>query len=297
MSILIDAHTRVLVQGITGGQARVDTERSIQYGTRIVAGVTPGRGGEHVHGIPVYHTVKQAVAHHTIDASVIYVPGPGVKQAVLEALDAGISLMLVTAEFVPLHDVVYIVAAARDAGARLIGCNTNGIIAPGRQSRLGGIGGEDPSQLYVPGTIGVCSRSGGMCAEIGLTLKAAGFGISTCVAMGGDLVTGIGMAEFVTLFEQDVETQAIVLFGEPGTRNEHEVAELVRRGKVSKPVVALIAGAFQERYPPGVSFGHAAAMITDAEDSASAKRRWLAAAGVHVAATLEDIAALLKREL
>lgn len=134
-----------------------------------------------------------------------------------------------------------------------------------------------------------------MCAEIGLTLKAAGFGISTCVAMGGDLVTGIGMAEYVTLFERDAETQSVVLFGEPGTRNEHEVAELVRSGGVTNPVVALIAGAFQERYPPGVSFGHTAAMITDADDSASAKRRLLADAGVHVAATLEDIAELLKR--
>lgn len=294
MSILIDRQTRVLVQGITGGQARVDTARCLQYGTHVVAGVTPGRGGEHVHGIPVYHTVKQAVARHAVDVSVIYVPGPGVKSAVLEALDAGVKRLLVTAEFVPLHDVVYIVAAARDAGARIIGCNTNGVIAPGR-CRLGGIGGEDPSELYVPGTIGVCSRSGGMCAEIGLTLKAAGFGISTCVAMGGDLVTGIGMAEYVTLFERDAETQSVVLFGEPGTRNEHEVAELVRSGGVTNPVVALIAGAFQERYPPGVSFGHTAAMITDADDSASAKRRLLADAGVHVAATLEDIAELLKR--
>ncbi len=294
MSILIDQQTQVLVQGITGGQARVDTERCIQYGTRVVAGVTPGRGGENVHGVPVYHTVKQAVARHKVDVSVVYVPGPGVKNAVLEALDAGIKLMLVTAEFVPLHDIVYIVAAARDAGARLIGCNTNGIIAPGK-SRLGGIGGEDPADLYVPGTIGVCSRSGGMCAEIGLTLQAAGFGISTCVAMGGDLVTGIGMAEYVTMFEDDAETQAVVLFGEPGTRNEHEVADLVRSGQVTKPVIALIAGAFQERYPPGLSFGHTAAMITEADDSASAKRQLLADAGVHVAATLEEMALRLKQ--
>ncbi len=294
MSILIDQHTRVLIQGITGGQARVDTERCLQYGTHVVAGVTPGRGGEHVHGIPVYHTVKQAVAQHAVDVSVVYVPGSGVKQAVLEALDAGIKLLLVTAEFVPLHDVVYMVAAARDAGARLIGCNTNGMIAPGK-SRLGGIGGENPSDLYMPGTIGVCSRSGGMCAEIGLTLKAAGFGISTCVAMGGDLVTGIRMAEYVTLFEHDADTQVIILFGEPGTRNEHEVADLVRCGKVTKPAVALIAGAFQERYPPGLSFGHTAAMITDADDSASAKRRLLADSGVHVAMTLEDMTQLLKQ--
>lgn len=288
MSILIDANTRVLIQGITGGQARVDTERSLNYGTHVIAGVTPGRGGETVHGLPVYDTVKQALEQHTIDASVVYVPAPGVKTAVLEALDAGIKLVLVTAEFVPLHDVVTIVAAAKDVGARLIGCNTNGMISPGK-SRLGGIGGEMPSELYVPGDIGVCSRSGGMCAEIGLTLKEAGFGISTCVAMGGDMVTGIGMAEYVTLFEADPDTRAIVLFGEPGTQNEQDVAEMVQSGQVAKPVIALIAGAFQERYPPGLSFGHAAAMITDPHDSASAKRRLLNATGVRVAATLEDI--------
>ena len=293
MSILIDTHTRVLIQGMTGGQARVDTERSLRYGVHVVAGVTPGRGGDVVHGVPVYDTVKQALARHPVDVSVIYVPAAGVKAAVLEALDAGITLVLVTAEFVPLHDVVYVVAATKDAGARLIGCNTNGMIAPGK-SRLGGIGGENPSELYVPGTIGVCSRSGGMCAEIGLTLQEAGLGISTCVAMGGDLVTGMRMAEYVALFEADAETRAIVLFGEPGTRNEQEVADLVRSGKVHKPIVALIAGAFQERHPPGVSFGHAAAMITDDTDSASAKRRVLAEAGIHVAQTLEDIVVLLQ---
>ncbi len=288
MSILIDANTRVLIQGITGGQARVDTERSLRYGTNIIAGVTPGRGGEAVHGLPVYDTVKQALIQHEIDVSVIYVPAPGVKSAVLEALDAGIKLVLVTAEFVPFHDIITIVATAKEVGASLIGCNTNGMISPGK-SRLGGIGGETPADLYVPGDIGVCSRSGGMCAEIGLTLKAAGFGISTCVAMGGDVVTGIGMGEYLALFEADPDTQAIVLFGEPGTRNEHEVAELVQNGHITKPVIALIAGAFQEHYPPGLSFGHAAAMITDPHDSASAKRRLLDTAGVRVAATLEEI--------
>lgn len=295
MSILIDADTRILIQGLTGGQARVDTERGLRYGARIMAGVTPGRGGEMVHAVPVYDTVKQALRQHAADVSVVYAPAPGVKSAVLEALDAGLKRLLVTAEFVPFHDIVYIVAAAREAGAQLIGCNTNGIISPGK-SRLGGIGGENPADLYVPGSIGVCSRSGGMCAEIGLILKAAGLGISTCVAMGGDWVTGLGMADYLRLFEADPETEAIVLFGEPGTRHEYDVADLVQRRQVTKPVVALIAGAFQERYPAGMSFGHVAAMITHDDDSASAKRRALAQAGVRVAATLEDIVPLLRRE-
>lgn len=296
MSILIDAATRVIVQGITGGVARVDTERCLRYGTRIVAGVSPGKGGESVHGVPVYDTVRRAVARHPADASVVYVPPAGVRAAVLEALDAGLTLVLVTAEFVPRHDVVDIVAAARAAGARLIGCNTNGIISPGR-SRLGGIGGIDPGEIYRPGTIGICSRSGGMSAELSLALKDAGLGVSTCVSMGGDAVTGLRMPDYVALFEDDPDTEAIVLFGEPGTRNEQDVAALVAGGRISKPVVALIAGAFQERYPQGVSFGHAAAMIAGESDSATAKRRLLAEAGVHVAAALDDIPAILIERL
>jgi succinyl-CoA synthetase alpha subunit len=296
MSILIDGTTRVVVQGITGTQARFDTEWCIRYGTRIVSGVTPGRGGEAVHGVPVYDTMRRALAEHPADASVLYVPGAMVKAAVMEAIDAGIRLALVTAEYVPLHDVVQIVAAARRAGVRLVGCNTNGVISPGR-SKLGGVGGMDPGEIYAPGRIGVCSRSGGMTAEISLALKEAGYGVSTSVAMGGDLVTGMSMAEYVSLFEDDPETDAVVIFGEPGTRNEQEVADLVRAGKVSKPLVALIAGAFQERYPKGMSFGHAAAMINSSDESASAKRKALEEAGAHVAGALEDIPPLLRRAL
>ncbi|MCG8543006.1 MAG: CoA-binding protein [Alphaproteobacteria bacterium] len=294
MSILIDETTRVLVQGITGSQARVDTMRSLEYGTRIVAGVTPGREDQEVCGVPVYDTVKRAQRRHEIDATVVSVPPGAVKEAVLEAIDAGIPQILVPAEFVPTHDVLYIVAAARDAGVRLIGCNTNGVISPGR-SRIGGIGGGNPAEIYVPGRIGVVSRSGGMCAEIGITLKDAGLGVSTCVAMGGDQVTGLAMADYVTLFQQDEQTDAIVLFGEPGTDNEQGVAKLIRAGRVEKPIVALIAGSFQERYPPGVSFGHAAAIIGADGDSATAKRDALAQAGATVVQSLEEIPTAVTR--
>lgn len=294
MSILIDRNTRVLVQGITGAQARFDSEWCLKYGTRIVAGVTPGRGGEHVHGVPVYDTVRRATAAHAIDASVMYVPASAVRVAVLEALDAGIALLLVTAEYVPRHDVMHIVAACKRAGARLVGCNTNGMITPG-QCKLAGIGGPDPAEIYPPGRIGVVSRSGGITAEVGLALKEAGYGVSTAVSMGGDAVTGMSMADYLRLFEADPHTDAVVLFGEPGTRNEDEVAALLRTGAVSKPVVALVAGAFQERYPPGMAFGHAAAMIASSDESASAKRAMLAAAGAHVAASLEHIPAILRR--
>lgn len=296
MSILVDRSTTVVVQGITGGQARFDTEWCIKYGTHIVAGVTPGRGGEAVHGVPVYDTVKRAAAEHDINTSVVYVPASAVKSAVLEAIDAGIRLILVTAEYVPQHDVIRIAATARKAGVRLVGCNTNGIISPGK-SKLAGVGGIDPDEIYAAGDIGVLSRSGGMTAEIGLALKEAGYGISTSIAMGGDAVTGTKMAEYVKLFQEDPETRAIILFGEPGTHNEQEVAELMQSGAITKPVVALIAGAFQERYPPGMSFGHAAAMITTGSESASAKRAALAAAGAHIAGALEDIPGLLREAL
>lgn len=296
MTILIDQATRVVVQGITGGQARFDTEWCIKYGTRIVAGVTPGKHGEVVHGVPVYDTMQSAVAAHPADASVVYVPAAQVKLAVLEAIAAGVRLIVVTSEYVPLHDVVHIVAAARAAGVRLVGCNTNGIISPGK-SKLGGVGGMDSAEIYPPGRIGVCSRSGGMTAEISLALREGGYGVSTSVAMGGDLVTGMSMAEYLMLFEADPDTDAVVIFGEPGTRNEQEVAELVRAGGVSKPVAALISGAFQEAYPAGMSFGHAAAAINTQDESASAKRRLLQAAGVHVAHALEDIPSMLGQAL
>ncbi|MGE0852705.1 MAG: succinate--CoA ligase subunit alpha [Hyphomicrobiaceae bacterium] len=296
MSILVDASTRILVQGITGGQAQVDTGRAIRYGARVVAGVAPGRGGSVVYGVPGFDTVSEATELHPCDATVIYAPPLAAKSAVLEALDAGLRLILVTAEGVPLHDVSVLVAAARNAGATLIGCNTNGVISPGK-SRLGGIGGVDPNEIYTPGTIGICSRSGGMSAEVALTLKADGFGVSTCVSMGGDQVTGTKMAEIVRMFADDPETQGIVIFGEPGTTNEQEVAELAASGRIGKPVAALIAGTFQERHPAGQSFGHAAAMVLSSADTASAKKAALREAGVFVAETLGEIPAFLKGAL
>lgn len=292
MSILINASTRAIVQGITGAQARFDTQWCLEYGSRIVGGVSPGKGGATVHGLPVYDTVARACAAHEIDASIIYVSAARVKDAVLEAIASGVRLVVVTAEHVPVHDAAYLAALARLRGVRLVGCNTNGVISPG-QSKLGGVGGMRPDELYPIGSIGVCSRSGGMTAEIGLALKAGGYGISTSVAMGGDIVTGMRMADYVRLFENDPDTRAIVLFGEPGTRNEEEVAELVQANLVKKPVVALVAGQFQETYPAGESFGHAAAIIGEGNGSASNKRQRLSDAGVGVAHALEDIPRLL----
>ncbi len=293
MSILIGTETRVLVQGATGTQARFDIRYCLDYGTRIVAGVTPGRGGESVEGLPVFNTVRAAVAATGANASAVYVPARGVKDAVLEAVDAGIRVLACFAENVPRHDAAAAVAAARAAEARIVGFNTNGVISPGR-SKLGGIGGDRAGEIYAPGRIGVCSRSGGMSAEICWMLSRAGLGASTCVSMGGDPIVGMRMVEVLEMFEADAETDACIIFGEPGGTHELEVAEALRAGRLKKPVVALIAGQFQENYPAGASFGHFAAVIRGENDSASAKRRLLAAAGARVASSLEEIPALVR---
>jgi succinyl-CoA synthetase alpha subunit len=294
MSILIGSDSRVVVQGATGAQARFDIRYCLEYGTRIVAGVTPGRGGESVEGVPVFNTVAAAVAATGANASAVYVPARAVKDAVFEAVDADIRVMACFAENVPRHDAAAAVAAARNAGARMAGFNTNGLISPGR-CKLGGIGGDRAREIYAPGRIGVCSRSGGMSAEICSALSRAGLGASTCVSMGGDPIVGMRMVEVLELFEADAETDACVIFGEPGGTHELEVANRIKERKLKKRVVALIAGQFQENYPAGVSFGHFAAVIKGENDSASAKRRLLAAAGARVAASLEEIPELLRK--
>ena len=296
MSILIDETTRVLVQGVTGNQGRYDTRLALDYGVKIVAGVTPGRGGETVEGVPVFDTVAAAVAATGANAAVLYVPVGGVCDAVTEAAEAGVGVILATTENVPRHDAVRAVAAARRAGAWLVGFNTNGVISPGK-CKIGGIGGDRPDALYPAGRIGVVSRSGGMSAEIALALGKAGRGVSTAVSMGGDRTTGRSMREYLELFEADPDTDAMVIYGEPGTGNEAEVAAALREGRLRKPVVAIVAGRFQENYPRGVSFGHVAAMIGEEGDGASAKIRLLSAAGAEIAASLDEIGPALDRRL
>ncbi len=294
MSILINRDTRVLIQGATGAQARFDIRYCLEYGTRIVAGVTPGRGGESVEGVPIFNTVEAAVRATGANASAIYVPARGVGEAIDEALDNGIPMLLSLAENVPRHDAARTVARVRRAGAHLVGFNTNGLVSPG-QCKMGGIGGDRTDALYSPGQIGVCSRSGGMSAEISYTLRQAGLGVSTAVSMGGDPIVGMRLVEVLRLFEADPDTDACVIYAEPGGSHEAEVAQAVRSGELKKPVVAIVVGVFQERYPRGASFGHVAAMIQSDADSASAKRRMLEDAGVRVATLLDEIPALLAR--
>jgi len=294
MSILLDENTRAVVQGITGRQGRFDSENCQRYGTKVVAGVTPGRGGETVLGVPVYNTVRDAVDREGANASVVYVPAAQVKDAILESIDAGIRLIVATSEGLTNQTAAYVVAAARAANVTLVGLNTVGIISPGK-CKLGGIGGVDPSDIYVPGRIGICSRSGGMTAELALTLKQSGYGVSTAVAMGGDTICGRRMVDYVRMFEDDPDTDAIAIYGEPGTRNEAELAEHIRTRGLRKPLVGMLAGYFQEQHPKGMSFGHAAAMIQAESDTASAKRQLLESCGVPVADSLLDIPTLLMR--
>ncbi|MGZ0193681.1 MAG: succinate--CoA ligase subunit alpha [Acidimicrobiales bacterium] len=292
MSILIDETTRVVVQGITGNQGRFDTRLALNYGVQIVSGVTPGRGGETVEGVPVFDTVAAAVSATGANAAVLYVPMGGVCDAVTEAAEAGIRVILATTENVPRHDAVRAVAAARRVGAWLVGFNTNGVISPGK-CKIGGIGGDRPDALYPAGRIGVVSRSGGMSAEIAIALGKAGRGVSTAVSMGGDRTTGRSMLEYLELFEADDDTDATVIYGEPGTSNEAEVAAALRAGTLRKPVIAIVAGRFQENYPLGVSFGHVAAMIGEEKDSASAKIKMLREAGAHTVVSMDDIGTAL----
>ena len=296
MSILIDENTKVLAQGLTGAQGTRDAEFCLRYGTKIVCGVTPGKGGLEVHNLPVYESVKEACQQHQVDASVVYAPPLSTKEAVIEALEAGLKLIVALAEFVPRHDTAVIAAAAREYGAVVVGCNTNGIISPGK-SKLGAIGGDDPSEVFAPGRIGVVSRSGGMSAELSLAVKRGGLGVSTCISMGGDVIPGNPMVDYIQRFVADPDTDAIVMFGEPGTKAEHEVAAYLRTKACTKPLIALLAGEFQENYPKGVSFGHVAAMINEVEDTVSAKRKMLSAAGAIVVNSLGEIPLKIREQL
>ena len=293
MSILVDERTRILVQGITGSVGRRDTRFCLEYGSRIVAGVTPGRGGRSVSGIPVFDTVAEAVERTGATAAVQYVPARYAADAVIEASSSGLSPIVAVAENLPRVDAWRAAAVARNAGSVLVGFNTNGIISPGK-TKLGGIGGRRPGDLFRPGNVGVCSRSGGMSAEIALALARAGIGVSTCVSMGGEAITGRAMADYARWFEEDGATCGIVVFGEPGSEHEIGLAAAMERGEVTKPVVAMIVGAFQDAYPAGSSFGHVSAMVRRDTDRAVVKRDILAAAGARIARRVEDIPHLIR---
>ena len=289
MTLLIDETTRVVVQGITGREARMVTEHMLAYGTSVVAGVTPGRGGGEVGGVPVYDTLDEVMARHAPNTTLISVPPGAVLDACLEALSAGLRLLVIATEGMPQHDAMLALEKARDAHARIIGPNSVGVINPVARAKIGAIGGDNPERAFPAGRIGIISRSGGMTAEIGLMLKRLELGVSTAVSVGGDSLIGTPPAQLLPLYQRDHNTDGVVLFGEPGTRFEEEVAEVIRSRRYTKPLVAMVAGRFTETLPEGTAFGHAAAIIQGGSGRPSSKMERLREAGALVAENIDDL--------
>ena len=301
MSILLGSDTTFIVQGITGREAVNLTRECLDYGTgaKVVGGVTPGRLGREVHGVPVFDTVAQAVEHHggPIDGSVVTVPPAFTKDAVLEAIEHDVKLIVIVTERIPRRDVAQMVERANEKGARIIGPNCLGVIVPD-VIKMGGIGGpaKDAAKAYTPGPVGVISRSGGMTTEMSSTLTAAGLGQSTAVSIGGDAIIGQSYAELMPLFEADEQTEAIVIYTEPGGRMEAELAEWVKENNSRLPIVAFMAGRFMDEMP-GMSFGHAGTIVEGKEDTAAEKIARLAEAGIQVAEEISEIPDLVKSKI
>ena len=297
MSILAEKDVRVIIQGITGREAASFTKDMLDYGTRVVAGVTPGKQGQDVHGVPVYDTVRGAMRDHPADAAVVSVPPGMVKGAALEALENGIKLLVVVTERVPRKDVIAFLEVAKEKDARVIGPNTLGLISP-EKVKLGMAGGPvgDVRRAYMPGSVGIASRSGGMTTEIANLLTTHGIGQSTCIGTGGDPVVGSNFLDLIPLFHADPETKAVVLFCEPGGVIEESLAEMVVSKKITMPIVAFVAGRFVDEMP-GMRFGHAATIVEGEKGTARGKIDSFKKAGIHVAESFSEIVTLLKEHL
>ncbi|HEX3239280.1 MAG TPA: CoA-binding protein [Solirubrobacterales bacterium] len=301
MSILLNRETTFIVQGITGREAVNLTRECLDYGSKVVGGVTPGRKGREVHGVPVFDTVAQAVEHHgaPIDGSVVTVPPAFTKDAVFEAILNGIKLIVVVTERIPRRDVAQMVELANIEGARIIGPNCLGLIVPD-VCKMGGIGGpaRDAAKAYAPGPVGVMSRSGGMTTEISSSLTQAGLGVSTAVSIGGDAIIGSAYAELMPYFEADEETKAIVIYTEPGGRMEAQLAQWVADNDSRLPIVAFMAGKFMDdEEMKGMSFGHAGTIVEGKEDTATEKIARLEAAGIRVVERIDEIPTVVKEKL
>jgi succinyl-CoA synthetase alpha subunit len=296
---LIDEDTTFIVQGITGREAVNLTRECLDYGSKIVGGVTPGRRGREVHGVPVFDSVAQLVREvGTVpDGSVVTVPPAFTRDAVFEAIESGVKLIVIVTERIPRQDVAQMVELAGLRGARIIGPNCLGIIRPG-VAKMGGIGGpaKDARKAYMPGSIGVMSRSGGMTTEISSTLSAAGLGVSTAISIGGDAIIGSSYAELIPLFEADEQTEGIVIYSEPGGRMEAELARWVTENESRLPIVAFMAGRFMDEMP-GMSFGHAGTIVEGKADTAAEKIKRLGAAGITVAEEISEIPELMREKL
>jgi succinyl-CoA synthetase alpha subunit len=288
VSILVNNQTRLLVQGITGREGSFHTGQMVEYGTNVVAGVTPGGKGKEVHGVPVFNTVSEAVEETQANTSIIYVPAPFAADAIYEATDAGIALIICITEGVPTLDMVAVYHYVKQAGARLIGPNCPWLITPG-EAKVGIM----PGYIHDRGPVGLVSRSGTLTYEVVNALTQAGLGQSSAVGIGGDPIIGTSFIDVLEMFEADPETKSIVMIGEIGGSDEEQAAEFIKK-HVSKPVVGFIAG---QTAPPGKRMGHAGAIISGGEGTAAAKIKALEAAGVKVADTAAGVAEIMAAEM
>ncbi len=286
--ILIDRNTRVLVQGITGREGSFHTRQMLDYGTKVVAGVTPGKGGQEVHGVPVYNSVKEALKEHEIDASIIFVPAFAAADAALEAAHAGIPLVVLITEGIPTLDMVQAVKEIKDLGIRLIGGNCPGLISA-EESKIGIM----PGHVFKRGKVGIISRSGTLTYEAAAALSDAGLGTTTTVGIGGDPIIGTTFKDLLPLFNEDPETEAVVVIGEIGGSDEEEAAAWIKE-HMKKPVVAFISG---RSAPKGKRMGHAGAIIMGDVGTPESKVKAFQEAGVPIAETIDEIVELVKKEL
>jgi succinyl-CoA synthetase alpha subunit len=296
MSILIDQTKRVLVQGITGREGRTRTKLMVGYGTNVVAGVTPGRGGQEVEGIPVFDTLEEAWENTgPIDVSVLFIPAPLVKSAALEAIDAGVKLLVIVPDRVPIFDVLAIAKRAKAASARFVGPNTLGVLSPDK-AVLGMMGGRAAAarSWFFQGPVGISSRSGGITSSMAYYLAREGIGATTLVHVGGDAVVGLPHPAVIELFEKDADTKAIVMFGEIGTSQEEQVADLIEAGAVTKPLIAYIGG---KAAKSGTRFSHAGAIVEGGRGTYEGKVERLREVGATVVESFMDLPVATKEVL
>jgi len=296
MSILIDEHKRVIVQGITGREGMTRAKLMINYGTNVVAGCTPGKGGQEVLDVPVFDTVQEAQEKvGNIEVSVIFVPAPFVKNAALEAVNAGVKLVVIIPDRVPIYDVLEIARACKIHNAQFVGPNTLGLLSVGK-AVLGMVGGRATSakDWFKEGNVGITSRSGGMTSSTAYYLSKAGIGVSTLIHVGGDAVVGLPHPEVVKLFEKDDKTKAVVMFGEIGSSQEEQVADLIEKGEFTKPLIAYIGG---KSATSGTRFSHAGAIIEGGRGTYEGKVERLREVGAHVVESFNDIPEATKKVL
>jgi succinyl-CoA synthetase alpha subunit len=287
MAILVGKKTTAIVQGITGAQGSFHTQLMLEYGTKIVAGTSPGKGGTEAHGLPVFDTVQEATSRFKVNASIVFVPAPFAKDAALEAIAAGLNPVAIITEGIPVKDEIQIMEVARLRGTTVIGPNTPGIITP-KECKLGIM----PGHIFKPGKVGLVSRSGTLTYEIAASLAHAGLGQTTCLGIGGDPVVGLNFVDVLKMFRKDPKTKAIAMIGEIGGNAEEIAAEYIKKSKYPKPIAAYVAG---RAAPPGKRMGHAGAIITGKAGTAETKIEALRDAGVRIAMKPGEIAKLLKK--